>query len=374
MRSGVGVINKPRRRSFVMSHTLRGMGERSPDLTQMQALIQAKEQELRDAHDFQVRNLEVKLMQRTKDLELTLDQLKHTKAAFHRLREDFTYNLQLIENRDAELTDFEEKVQGLEGKLHEQSSIIDDLQNRLADREAQWHQSEASASAKQEAVEQAKALAAKEMSDTKAALEAQIVSLSKQLGVVEQATAMQVKSLESQLATTEADCERKIADVRAEANKITPSILYDEHVTQLQLELKEANLVSQQLQRRLQTATWELQEQQERADLESENARSRLREVEQARDNTLEDYEAKMARLVASLREVEGNFVEQRRQFEVALETQATQLKQEFSDRLEAELEKAVARGRADAANELGYVIRNFISADASVFFYFCVP
>lgn len=323
----------------------------------MQALIQAKEQELRDAHDFQVRNLEVKLMQRTKDLELTLDQLKHTKAAFHRLREDFTYNLQLIENRDAELTDFEEKVQGLEGKLREQSSIIDDLQNRLADREAQWHQSEASASAKQKAVEQAKALAAKEMSDTKAALEAQIVSLSKQLGVVEQATAMQVKSLESQLATTEADCERKIAEIRTEANKITPSILYDEHVTQLQLELKEANLVSQQLQRRLQTATWELQEQQERADLESENARSRLREVEQARDNTLEDYEAKMARLVASLREVESNFVEQRRQFEVALETQAAQLKEEFSDRLEAELEKAVARGRADAANELGYVV-----------------
>lgn len=58
-------------------------------------------------------------------------------------------------------------------------------------------------------------------------------------------------------------------------------MVYDDHMTELQLQLKEANLVAQQLQRRLQSSQWELQEQQERADLAASAARIKLREVEQ---------------------------------------------------------------------------------------------
>jgi len=328
------------------------------DLGQIQELILEKERELKDAHDFQIRNLEVKLMQRSKDLSVTMDQLKQAKAAFHKLREDFAYNLQLIESRDLELAAFEKQVEELKGSVKEQSGVIANLQAQITEENVKWRESKEKIAAQESAIEQAKQMGAKEVNDTKIALEAQIQSLTMQAEVKEQANQMRIKSLEDQLKSTEEDCQRRIDEVEAEASKITPSILYDEHVTQLQMQLKEANLISQQLQRRLQTSAWELQEEQERSEMAASEARIKLREVEKARDETLEEHEAKMSQLMDSLHEVENNFVEQRKQFEIALDTQATRLKEEHEKTLQEALKAEASRVRGEAKAQFGSVAR----------------
>jgi hypothetical protein len=211
--------------------------------------------------------------------------------------------------------------------------------------------------AQNESAAQARVLSETQAADVRAALEAKLASATAQSEVQTRAHQATVAAMQAQVAAVEEDCRRQVAAVREEAAQLTPAILYDEHVTELQLQLREANLVAQQLQRRLQTAGWELQEQEERAERAAHDARARLQDLESARDAVLEEQGVRMDELVATLRQVEDNFVEQRRQFEVALKTQAARLGEDHQHSLEQQLKEAAAQARADAEASFRWVL-----------------
>ncbi len=67
-------------------------------------------------------------------------QLTIVSSRFLQLQQDFQYNLQLLDGRDAELGQFEAEVEGLQSALEQKGSVVDELQASLT--QAQTGQAE----------------------------------------------------------------------------------------------------------------------------------------------------------------------------------------------------------------------------------------
>ncbi|CAL8467325.1 g6862 [Coccomyxa elongata] len=82
------------------------------------------EQELRALRARTLQDLDQKLHEREK-------QLTTVSSRFLQLQQDFQYNLQLLDGRDAELSQFEAEVEGLQSALEQKGSMVDELQASL---------------------------------------------------------------------------------------------------------------------------------------------------------------------------------------------------------------------------------------------------
>ncbi|CAM9380056.1 unnamed protein product [Hapterophycus canaliculatus] len=81
----------------------------------LRQLIETKERELHEIHDFRIRSLEGLLEEREVALADSF-------ARYDKLKEDFKFNLGLIEDRDVELGRYEAAVQGLKECLRDKAS------------------------------------------------------------------------------------------------------------------------------------------------------------------------------------------------------------------------------------------------------------
>ena len=92
----------------------------------IRSLIAQKEKELHEINDYRVSTLEEELRRREK-AEVTV------RAKFGKLKEDFMYNLKLIEDRDAELDRYEANFDSLKGVIRSKDNDLNELRTELAD-------------------------------------------------------------------------------------------------------------------------------------------------------------------------------------------------------------------------------------------------
>lgn len=98
------------------------------DSSRLQSLIMSKEKELHDINQFRIHTLESLLKDRERALKENNDKIQGLKA-------DFQYNLQLIEERDAELDRADATVAKLEDTVRAQAHESEALRQALAEAE-----------------------------------------------------------------------------------------------------------------------------------------------------------------------------------------------------------------------------------------------
>lgn len=117
------------------------------DARALKDVIAAKERELSELGDYRVASLEAAVKERD-------EKLRRLQATVARLRDDFGYNLKLVEERDVELAAaeeavrcLEERVRDSEGRKRELVKDVEDRNNKLeraaralAEREAAWRE------------------------------------------------------------------------------------------------------------------------------------------------------------------------------------------------------------------------------------------
>ena len=96
----------------------------------IRSLIAQKEKELHEINDYRVSTLEEELRRREK-AEVTV------RAKFGKLKEDFMYNLKLIEDRDAELDRYEANFESLKGVIRSKDNELNELRTEVADVKSQ---------------------------------------------------------------------------------------------------------------------------------------------------------------------------------------------------------------------------------------------
>ena len=97
------------------------------DARSLKDLIEAKERELSELGDYRVSSLEAAVKERD-------EKLRRLQATIGRLRDDFGYNLKLVEERDVELAAAEEVVRCLEDRLRDSDLRKRELTKDVADR------------------------------------------------------------------------------------------------------------------------------------------------------------------------------------------------------------------------------------------------
>ncbi|KAH8047736.1 hypothetical protein JL720_16012 [Aureococcus anophagefferens] len=94
----------------------------------LKELIEAKERELADLGDYRLAQLEAGVRDRDRQLDLAAQRLD-------KLKEDFSYNLSLIAERDAELATLEEERGQLRDAVRDRDDRLEELRGEVADRE-----------------------------------------------------------------------------------------------------------------------------------------------------------------------------------------------------------------------------------------------
>eukprot|EP00736_Rhodelphis_marinus_P010995 Rmarinus@m.14660 len=107
-----------------------GYGEVDPSGSGLRQLILEKEKELHDINDYRIRSLEA--LMKDKD-----SKIEEWQKRFHQLKEDFQYNLKLIEERDAELDKFDVSFAQVKTLLNDRDREVSEVKTQLADVQGQ---------------------------------------------------------------------------------------------------------------------------------------------------------------------------------------------------------------------------------------------
>ena len=107
-----------------MSHTLQWVLIFMAQASSLQELVQLKENEWKEAQELRNNSLQAALQQKDK-------QLNNEKLRFRKLKEDFEYNLKLLEERDQELARYDAHFSQLRNANSFRDGEISDLKIRL---------------------------------------------------------------------------------------------------------------------------------------------------------------------------------------------------------------------------------------------------
>lgn len=298
----------------------------------IKTLILQKEKELHDINEYRIRALE-ELCQK-KDAEL-----EDLRTKFSQIKDDFQFNLDLIQQRDEELdtceTELARTKQSESGLRAELEQLKVQLSNSKAGHEADKIK----------------------LTETQAWYKQQLDALQAQISSSNSARAEEKRSWSSQLESVrvEAQARRRAMEVETEQKLAEMHEAAEAAMTQSQRESKkreeravqalhaaesraqEASIHASEARRevavlsaalegaRAATRQAEADASQARTSLDTARAafESRLASVERERDiavsgraSLLEEYEARMNGLLASLKQVEGAFKEQKREYE----------------------------------------------------------
>ena len=106
------------------------VGHALSDATSLKDLIEAKERELNELGDYRVASLEAAVRERDGQLAVASERLE-------KLKEDFSFNLGLIGERDAELSALEAGTAALEQTVRERDEAAEELRRCVSDMEKQ---------------------------------------------------------------------------------------------------------------------------------------------------------------------------------------------------------------------------------------------
>ena len=325
----------------------------------IRSLIAQKERELHDINDYRVNTLEEELRRREKS-ESKL------RTKFAKLKEDFTYNLKLIEDRDAELDRYEANFESLKVVMRGKSKEINELKTQINDLQSIVTTERARSKSNETNFEQKMKEVTDSLEKTRWAkdddarknhevVEAMKRDHAKALRekddqIVKQRNDMNV-SHDDIMRKREEEFRRKESDWEAKRIDLEKSL----QTTKMDLNNAQNQLVNKcrdndnlkvevaDMDRARKQALRELEEQKESTIEQVSNLEQEKQQLAQVKQSLLDEYEGKMGELLESLHSVERAFVQQREQFEL-------QLAQVEKDR-EAEQERIKVRmeGRNEA-------------------------
>ncbi|CAM9322289.1 unnamed protein product [Chrysoparadoxa australica] len=295
-------------------------------------LVEEKERELHQITMFRVQALE-------KALASKEEQLVEGREKFNKLRDDFKYNLQLFEDRDAELARFEATLEGLKDCLRIKEHEVSELRKQLdtevtrqqtleareAEQAAYWRVRAKDLADELESLKWSHEDEVRRMRDTSEAMRQQ---LSKQLREAEEEVASQRKDLGSTfddvLRQREAEAQRRQEEMEVQLSNMGAQAAeekrnaeaLEKECSRLAEDLAAARKDKSEAQTALRAAKWE-------AGDVNQLIRNELEEVAKQRDLALQDneemsasYEEKLQELVSSLQAVEAAFVQQKARHE----------------------------------------------------------
>ena len=301
----------------------------------IRSLIAQKERELHDINDYRVSTLEEELRRREKS-ESKL------RTKFAKLKEDFTYNLKLIEDRDAELDRYEANFESLKGlirgkdkELQELKTQIEDLQSIVTTERSRSKSNESNFEQKIKEVTDSleKCRWAKDDEDRKhhEVVEAMKRDHAKALRekddqIVKQRNDMnashddimrkreeEFKRKEDELNAIRADLEKSLQSCKIDLNNAQNQLVNKcRDIDSLKVEVADMDRARKQALR-------ELEEQKESTIEQVSSLEQEKQQLAQVKQSLLDEYEGKMGELLESLHSVERAFVQQREQFELQL-------------------------------------------------------
>ena len=301
----------------------------------IRSLIAQKERELHDINDYRVSTLEEELRRREKS-ESKL------RTKFAKLKEDFTYNLKLIEDRDAELDRYEANFESLKGlirgkdkELQELKTQIEDLQSIVTTERSRSKSNESNFEQKIKEVTDSleKCRWAKDDEDRKhhEVVEAMKRDHAKALRekddqIVKQRNDMnashddimrkreeEFKRKEDELNAIRADLEKSLQSSKIDLNNAQNQLVNKcRDIDSLKVEVADMDRARKQALR-------ELEEQKESTIEQVSSLEQEKQQLAQVKQSLLDEYEGKMGELLESLHSVERAFVQQREQFELQL-------------------------------------------------------
>jgi hypothetical protein len=335
----------------------------TPATLSMKELVDAKERELREIHEYRIAALERVLGER----ETTIADLS---AKLSKLREDFRYNLGLIEGRDAELDRYEATLEGVraclrdkEAENSELSKHVDELLSRAA--EAERHDSEAvehwrakckELRAEAEGLRWSHENALREVREAadsaKTYLSRQLMTAEEEADSVRREMAASfddvMRQREEEARKKEAEWVTKLGEAEAkaaEASRVADRASYE--TSQLRDELSRAQEALAASSRELRAAKWKSED-------VVEARAAEIRALEQERDRARQDaqdaakaQEGRISEVLSSLHALEQAFVRQKE--DAALAADGWEVRERA---LQAEVEELRAEVRQGELNE----------------------
>jgi hypothetical protein len=325
----------------------------------IRSLIAQKEKELHEINDYRVSTLEEELRRREK-AEVTV------RAKFGKLKEDFMYNLKLIEDRDAELDRYEANFDSLKGVIRSKDNDLNELRTELADTKSQLDSErnrsktndghyETKMRDMTEALEKAKWAQEDDERRQREVLDACKRDLAQQLREKDELLLKQRQEMnishDEVMRKREEEFRRQEEVLRARVEELEKSVQESKveannAQNQLVQKCREADRLTVELadtDRARKHAVKELDEARTSKNEEIMTLESEKRELAQVKQSLLDEYEAKMGELLGSLHSVERAFVQQREQFDLQL-AQAEQERSQEMERNQIKME-----GRNDA-------------------------
>ncbi|EQC40225.1 hypothetical protein SDRG_02873 [Saprolegnia diclina VS20] len=298
----------------------------------IRTLILEKEKELHDINEYRIRTLETML----KEKEAAMGSYKQK---FHKLQEDFKYNLKLLEGRDEELAMYDSNFATMKIVLRDRENEIGELQIQLADVASDMK------AEKQKHAEQ-DAFYTQKLKDVRAQVEAARWSY-------DDAMRKQKDEFDAYKRRNERELREKDEDMESLRREM--SVTFDELLRAREAEakattddittkLRETELKAKSLAREVETTKerntelrrkvddllsqvhesdtqakalqWELSDVRGLKDAKIAELEADKVDLQQVKQALLDEYEGKMAELLQSLHAVEKAFLQQKAQFE----------------------------------------------------------
>jgi hypothetical protein len=307
-----------------------------PQADNIRSLILSKEKELHDINEYRIRTLEHLLGER----DATCSELN---SKITKLKEDFQYNLKLIEGRDAELERYDATFAEVKKVVRDRDVELSEIKIQLADAQAASQQSAAKVlktdsyyktklQELREQLESARWASEEEKHKMTEQFQAAKLELERKAQEREQLLDEQRRqmseSFDELMKRREDEAKLREDSHEVEAMKTATELaeLMRQHEA-LKNSLTKSTKLSDEVriklleeEKRRKKAEWETEEQRNAKDLELASHASANEELKTQNQALLEEYEGKMSDLLQSLHAVERAFIQQREEYEEALE------------------------------------------------------
>ena len=338
------------------------------------SLIAQKERELHDINEYRLKSLEEAV--RTREASE-----KAIRTKFKKLKDDFVFNLRLIEERDRELDKYEATCDKLKTYVREREKDIANMKIEMTEHRSKLSRSEEECARKEvdfqhqlkTQASQAEAYRWESEQQTQEhetrfqtltvrleeTLRERTSALESQQHTLQAEARRIVETAESRHQAKDATYERKVRDLDTKIQSQQKLILETNEKIQKTLhesdELHEKITSSEAEVKKLQ---WELSDVKLTKDREIQTLIKDKNDLKTMKQSLLDEYETKMSELLQSLHAVEGAFVQQREQYELQLRQEASSREDDLrrmSQRLQEQLRSAQEQLTASdrARNEL---------------------
>lgn len=310
------------------------------------SLIAQKERELHDINEYRLKSLEEAVRARE-------DSEKAIRVKFKKLKDDFVFNLRLIEERDRELdkyettcdklktyvrerekdlanmkievTDYKTKInRNEEEKIRSEQQFQQQLKTMSSQLESQKWESEQIVQDYELKVHSLNARVEEILSERKSALESQENVFKNEARRISETAESRIRSIESTSKKKVKDIENRCVDLQKELKVINDkrNMVLHENDT-----LKEKVTANDAMIKKL---NWDLNDVKLTKDREIQTLTKEKNELKVMKQSLLDEYENKMSELLQSLHAVEGAFVQQREQYELQLRQEASTREEEL--------------------------------------------